>query len=122
MILVFKKSRIYDNVLFIDASKDYKKAKKQNRLRPQDIEKIISTYSSRTEIEKYSTNVSIEKIRDNEYNLNIPRYIDTFVIKDPIDVDKLYDRLEQISYELKNVNADIDLSKERLNIDFKLLD
>ena len=122
VILVFKKSRIYDNVLFIDASKDYKKAKKQNRLRPQDIEKIISTYSSRTEIEKYSTNVSIEKIRDNEYNLNIPRYIDTFVIKDPIDVDKLYDRLEQISYELKNVNADIDLSKERLNIDFKLLD
>lgn len=122
VILVFKKSRIYDNVLFIDASNEFKKSKKQNRLRPQDIEKIISTYASRNEIKKYSTNVSIDKIRENEYNLNIPRYIDTFVEKEPIDVDKLYDRLEQISYELENVNAGIDLSSERLNINLKLLD
>ena len=122
VILVFKKYRIFDNILFIDASKGFKKIKGQNKLRKEDIEKIITVYAKRSEIEKYSTNVSIEKIAENEYNLNIPRYIDTFVEKDPIDVDKLYHRLDQISYELRDVNSGIKFFEEKLDIDLHLLD
>ena len=122
VILVFKKSRIFDNILFIDASKEFKKQKGPNKLRQKDIEKIISVYASRSEIEKYSANVSFEKIRENEYNLNIPRYIDTFVEKEPIDVDKLYHRLDQIADELKDVNSRIEFIGERLNINLNLLD
>ena len=122
VILVFKKSRIFDDILFIDASNDFKKIKGQNILRKRDVEKIINVYDSRSEINKYSANVSIDKIRENDFNLNIPRYIDTFVEKEPIDVDKLYSRLDQIHHELNNINSGIGLSKDKLNLDFKLLD
>ena len=73
-------------------------------------------------VEKYSVNVPIEKIRDNEYNLNITRYIDTFVEKDPIDVEKLYHRLDQIGQELNAVNSGIKFFEEKLDIDLHLLD
>ena len=122
VILVFKKSRKFNDILFIDASNDFKKIKGQNILRKRDVEKIISVYDSRSEINKYSSNVSIDQIIENDFNLNIPRYIDTFVEKEPIDVDKLYSRLDQINYELDIINSGIEYSKSRLNLDFKLLD
>ena len=122
VILVFKKSRKFNDILFIDASNDFKKIKGQNILRKRDVEKIISVYDSRSEINKYSSNISIDQIRENDFNLNIPRYIDTFVEKEPIYVDKLYSRLDQINYELDIINSGIEYSKSRLNLDFKLLD
>ena len=122
VILVFKKSRNFKDILFIDASNDFEKIKGQNILRKRDIDKIINAYAGRNEIEKYSVNVSIEKIRKNEYNLNITRYIDTFVEKDPIDVEKLYHRLDQIGQELNAVNSGIKFFEEKLDIDLHLLD
>ena len=108
VILVFKKCRTEsDSILFIDASQSYEKAKNQNNLRDEDVEKIISTYRNRTQEEKYSHSASIEQIRQNDYNLNIPRYVDTFEEEDEIDLDK-------IAQELKNIEADIKLTDKKI--------
>ena len=122
VILVFKKSRSIKDILFIDASNDFEKIKGQNILKKRNVDKIISVYTSRNEIQKYSVNVSIEKIRENDYNLNITRYIDTFDEKGPIDVEKLYCRLDQIGLELREVNSGIKFFEEKLDIDLHLLD
>jgi len=98
-ILVFKKCRENpDDILFIDASNDFEKVKTQNILRQMHIDKIIDTYRNRTEIEKYSKNVPIRRggrpsastdIESNDYNLNIPRYVDTFEAEEGIDIDAI---------------------------------
>lgn len=78
-ILVFKKCRTHPHdILFIDASQGFEKAKNQNNLRPEDLDKIISTYKARTAEAKYSAVVPLAEIAENDYNLNIPRYVDTF--------------------------------------------
>ena len=122
VILVFKKQRNAQNILFIDASKDFEKKRKQNKLRSEDIDKIMYAYNNRQEIENYSANISLENIRENDYNLNIPRYIDTYVERESVDVDKLYFRLGEISAEIKFVNEKIKESSEKLNINLNLID
>ena len=72
-----------DNILFIDASREFEKVKTQNKLRPEHIQKIIETYRNRSEIEKYSHCATLKEIEENDYNLNIPRYVDTFEEEDP---------------------------------------
>jgi len=90
VILVFKKCReISDNIIFIDASNDYEKAKNQNVLREEDITKIFETYKERTEIAKYSYSASLAEIAENDYNLNIPRYVDTFEEEEPIALEEV---------------------------------
>ena len=107
-ILVFKKCRESDdNIIFIDASEEYEKVKNQNKLRPQDIDKIVQTYANREEIEKYSHVATLEEIEENDYNLNIPRYVDTFEEEEPIDLNELVDQLEQIEKEMKEVDDKI---------------
>ncbi len=86
IIMVLKKNRPDTNVLFIDASKGFKKEGKMNMLRSRDIKKIVDTYTSRSTIEKYSRLVSLEEIRDNDYNLNIPRYVDSSEEKESWDI------------------------------------
>ena len=105
-VLVFKKCREEDqDILFIDASKDFEKVKNQNKLRSEDIEKIINTYANREEIEKYSHKATLEEIKENDFNLNIPRYVDTFEEEEPIDLDEVVDELERIDNILgKNEN------------------
>ncbi|MDB4097566.1 type I restriction-modification system subunit M [Flavobacteriaceae bacterium] len=99
-IMVFKKHRNSRDVLFIDASQHYEKVKTQNVLREEHIDKIISTYSNRTTEDKYSYLASPEELIENEYNLNIPRYVDTFEDEEHID-------LEAVSNELKSLENDI---------------
>ena len=101
-ILVFKKCREHsDNILFIDASNDYEKAKNQNYLTNENIEKIIDTYANRKEIEKYSHLASLDEIKENDYNLNIPRYVDTFEEEETIDLDKVSSELKALEIEMK---------------------
>jgi type I restriction enzyme M protein len=77
-ILVFKKCRENpENILFIDASQEFEKVKTQNVLREEHINKIIDTYRNRKSIEKFSHCALLKEIADNDYNLNIPRYVDT---------------------------------------------
>jgi len=87
-ILVFKKCRENpEDILFIDASQSYDKVKTQNMLRASDIDKIISTYRERTKEEKYSYLAPLSEVAENDYNLNIPRYVDTFEEEEAIDLD-----------------------------------
>lgn len=78
IVLVFKKNRQTNDILFIDAIKDFEKGKNQNILRDKDIDKIMDVYVKRQNIDKYAHVASLDEIKENEYNLNIPRYVDTF--------------------------------------------
>ncbi len=87
-IVVLKKCKKPDNVLFINASEHFEKGKRQNQLRPKDIEKIVTTYQFRKEEDRYSKRVSMEEIAEKHgYNLNISRYISTAVTEEEIDLD-----------------------------------
>ncbi len=96
-----------DNILFIDASNDYEKAKNQNYLTNENIEKIIDTYANRKEIEKYSHLASMDEIKENDYNLNIPRYVDTFEEEETIDLDKVSSELKALEIEMKTTDETI---------------
>ena len=116
-ILVFKKCREHsDNILFIDASNDYEKAKNQNYLTNENIEKIIDTYANRKEIEKYSHLASLDEIKENDYNLNIPRYVDTFEEEETIDLDKVSSELKALEIEMKTTDETITSFCRELNI------
>ena len=116
-ILVFKKCREHsDNILFIDASNDYEKAKNQNYLTNENIEKIIDTYANRKEIEKYSHLASMDEIKENEYNLNIPRYVDTFEEEETIDLDKVSSELKALEIEMKITDETITKFCDELGI------
>ncbi len=117
-ILVFKKCREDDNhVLFIDASNDFEKAKNQNYLRSDDIEKIIDTYRNRTVTHKYSSLVSIKQIAENDYNLNIPRYVDTFEAETHIDLDKIVSEIKALKQDYVGVDSKIQSFCNQLGIE-----
>ena len=108
-ILVFKKCREEDdNVLFIDASQSFEKGKNQNHLTTEDVEKIVETYKNRETIDKYSYAASLEEIAENDYNLNIPRYVDTFEEEEPIVLEQVQKDLKSIEEEIKTVEQEID--------------
>lgn len=116
-ILVFKKCREHsDNILFIDASNDYEKAKNQNYLTNENIEKIIDTYANRKEIEKYSHLASLDEIKENDYNLNIPRYVDTFEEEETIDLEKVSSELKALEIEMKITDETITKFCDELGI------
>lgn len=106
-ILVLKKCRKSDDVLFINASEGYKKDKRQNRLRegengePNDIQKIVDTYQFRQEEPRYSKRVSLERIEQEDFNLNITRYVSTAQAEEPIDLQKVNDELKEIARRSK---------------------
>lgn len=116
-ILVFKKCREHPkDILFIDASSDFEKAKNQNLLKDQHIERIISTYRNRQAIDKYSHVAPLHEVKENDYNLNIPRYVDTFEEEEPVNLKAAAQKLGDIEKQLKTVNKSIaDFCKE-LNI------
>ncbi len=109
-ILVFKKCRERDdNVVFIDASSNdyYLKVGNQNELRDEDVERIVNTYRNRETIEKYSYVATLAEIAENDYNLNIPRYVDTFEEEEPIDLEQVSATLKAIEEELAVANSGI---------------
>ena len=95
-ILVLKKCKKPDDVLFINASEHFEKGKRQNRLRDEDIEKIVETYQFRTEEERYSKRIPMERIKEEGYNLNISRYISTAIADSEIDLAATHGVLEII--------------------------
>lgn len=100
-ILVFKRNRSDDKVLFIDASRDFLDGKNQNKLRPQDLAKVVSTYKVRQAVDKYSALVTRDQIAANDYNLNIPRYVDTFEEEAEIDIMAVQKEIDRLEGELK---------------------
>ena len=118
-ILVFKKGRTRDDVLFIDASGEgnYEKGKNQNLLRDSDIARIVSTYEAReAKVDKYSYRASRAEIRENDYNLNIPRYVDTFEEEELVDIDEVKRNIESIEAELSQVRAQMAKYMEELGL------
>jgi type I restriction enzyme M protein len=85
-ILIFKKDKVDKNVLFIDASREFTSGKNQNQLSEKNIAKIVKTYRNGDNVEKYAHLATLQEIRDNDYNLNIPRYVDTFEEEEEIDL------------------------------------
>ena len=107
-VLVFKKCREYsDNVLFIDASNEFEKAKNQNYLTEANVQKIVDTYQNREAIEKYSHLASMAEIKENDYNLNIPRYVDTFEEEEPVDLAAVSAELKALEAEMATTDATI---------------
>lgn len=108
-ILVFKGSeaRQSKDILFIDASKEFKKEKNQNKLTKEHVSKIIETFRDRQEVDKFAYVANLDEIKENDYNLNIPRYVDTFEEEEPIS-------LEEVAKELVQVRSEIEESTESL--------
>lgn len=116
-ILVMKKCRQEDdNILFIDASKEFEKVKTQNKLRPEHIQKIIDTYRNRTEIEKYSHCATLKEIEENDYNLNIPRYVDTFEEEEEIDIQAVMAEIKELEVKRTELDAQIEVYLKELGI------
>jgi type I restriction enzyme M protein len=99
-ILVLKKCKKFDDVLFINAAEHYEKGKRQNTLLPEHIEKIVSTYQYRKEEARYSRRVGMDEIINNEYNLNISRYVSTTVEEEPIDLQAVNQKLLELESTL----------------------
>lgn len=122
-ILIFDKSRAAGganesrkDVLFIDAGKEFIAGKNQNTLSPEHIAKIFNTYKERKEIEKYSHLATPEEIAENDYNLNIPRYVDTFEEEAEIDLQAVKSEIQKIETELATVQNQMDAYLKELGL------
>ncbi len=107
-ILVFRKGRTERDVLFIDASGEFEPGKRQNKLRDMDLDHIVNTYRQRAVEDKYSYRATLEEIRENDYNLNIPRYVDTFEEEKEIDIQAVQREIEDLEGQLTQVRAEMD--------------
>jgi len=114
-IMVFNKAKVSEHILFIDASKHYESAKNQNKLRDSDIEHIISTYREFAKgkmgpgvvEEKYSYAATFKEIEENDFNLNIPRYVDTFEEEAEVDISAVQLEIDKLEDELVKVQVEI---------------
>ncbi|WP_326469786.1 type I restriction-modification system subunit M [Enterobacter wuhouensis] len=106
-ILIFKKSKVDDNVLFIDASREFKAGKNQNQLSPENIVTIVKTYREGDNVDKYAYLASLQEIRDNDYNLNIPRYVDTFEEEEEIDLMAIHTERKQLQTQFAALEVEM---------------
>ncbi|MGQ4869192.1 type I restriction-modification system subunit M [Aeromonas caviae] len=106
-ILIFKKQKVDDNVLFIDASRDFKAGKNQNVLSAENIAKIVKTYRNGGNVDKYAYLASRKEIKENDYNLNIPRYVDTFEEEEEIDLLAVRAEREQLKAQLAELEIEM---------------
>jgi type I restriction enzyme M protein len=105
-VIILKKNRTSRDVLFIDASKDFIKGKNQNKLSQENIDRIVETYKKREDVEKFAHVASFEEIRENDFNLNIPRYVDTFEEQEEVDIVELGKELVALNQQIKAAEND----------------
>lgn len=113
-ILIFKKQKSDDSVLFIDASREFKSGKNQNNLSEENIAKIIATYRTRESVDKYAYLATLQQVKDNDYNLNIPRYVDTFEEEAEIDLVAVRAEREQLKTQLAELEVQMAKHLEEL--------
>lgn len=107
-IMIFKKCRVHsDDIFFIDASAEFEKIGNQNALTNAHVTKIMETYRERKIVEKYAYLAPLSEVAENDYNLNIPRYVDTFEEEEPIDLDAVTSEIAQIDKEMEEIDATI---------------
>lgn len=116
-IMVYKRCRENpDDIMFIDASEHYDKVKTQNVLTQENIDKIINTYRERKTEDKYSYVAPLSEVAENDYNLNIPRYVDTFEEEEPVNIDAVATEIEALDTDLKETDSVIASFCKELNI------
>lgn len=116
-VLVFKKCRKQDgDILFIDASREFSKGKNQNHLTSENLAKIFETYKDRKEVDKYSHKATLDEIKENDFNLNIPRYVDTFEPEPEINLDEVVAEIKKIDTDMIDVDKKISSYCKELNI------
>lgn len=107
VILLFNKGKKTKDVLFIDASREFLDGKNQNYLRPEDIEKIVKTHKTFKTVEKYAYRATFEEIQENEFNLNIPRYVDTFEEEEEIDIKAVQKEISTLETDLASTRKEM---------------
>lgn len=117
-IMVFKKNRKTKEVLFIDGSGEgnFEKLSNQNALREEDLKRIMEVYKNYEEIDKFSYKASLEEIKENDYNLNIPRYVDTFEEEEMVDMEEVAENIKRIKTELREVEEKMEGYLNKLGI------
>ncbi len=115
-IVVFKKNRERKDVLFIEASREYEKGKNQNKLTSENIEKIVKIYENYKEVEKYSHIATFEEIKENEFNLNIKRYVDTFEEEEEINIEETKSNIRAIEFEIKELENKLEEDLKELGL------
>jgi len=107
-IIIINKSKpkhLKNRVIFIDASKEYKEGKNQNTLTPENISKIVNAYDALEDIDKFMRIVDMREIEENDYNLNIARYIDTSEEEEIVDIEAVLDRIREIEAKEKEIDS-----------------
>ncbi len=110
-LLIFDKARKpggKDDVFFIDASREYEQGTNQNVLRREDMDKIVETFHSRKVIDKYSYSATFDEIKENDFNLNIPRYVDTFEPEPEVDIPAVQEKIQRLEAQLAETRAKMD--------------
>ena len=107
-VLLFNKGKTTKDVLFIDGSRECEEGKRQNALRDEDVEKIAATFCAFETVDKYSYRATVDEIAENDFNLNIPRYVDTFEEEDPVDIVAVQQEIKTLELELASVRGDLD--------------
>jgi len=115
-ILIFNKGKTHGDVLFIDASREYKEAKSQNSLTDENLRKIVATYHAFQPAEKYAYRATAQEIADNDFNLNIPRYVDTFEEEAEIDLDTVKADITRLESELTAVRVKMKACLKELGV------
>ena len=118
-ILVLKKCRKNEKILFINASGEehYKKGKRQNELRKEDVKKIVETYQARSEEARYSKQVSLQEIKDNDYNLNITRYVNLLKDEEPIDLKIVTEQLHETDVKIEEARGKLNVFLKELGLE-----
>lgn len=116
-ILIFKRGKKTTDVLFVDGSYEYEQGKNQSKLRMQDIEKITKAYKSFESSERYAYRATLDEIRiENDFNLNIPRYVDTFEGEKEVDIKAEQEEIETLEKELRTIREELNLHLKQLGI------
>ncbi len=116
-ILIFNRGKSTTDVLLVEASREYEQGKNQNKLRAQDIEKIVQTYKDFQTVEKYAYRATFEEIKnEHDFNLNIPRYVDTFENEEEVDIQALQRDIEELESQLASVRKEMKQHLSELGI------
>lgn len=115
-LMFFRRDKTDNKVFFIDASREYAEGKNQNRLRDEDIARIVATWHQRADVDKYAHLASGDELKENDYNLNIPLYVDTFEEEKPVDLDAMRAEISQIEEKLSQTRGELDKALQELGL------
>jgi type I restriction enzyme M protein len=115
-LMFFRRNKTNKNVFFIDASREYAEGKNQNKLREEDIAKIVATWCARMSIAKYAHLATPDQVKENDFTLNIPLYVDTFEEEEPVDLAALKVEITQIEAELATTRANLTKALQMLGV------